>query len=405
MNIDQTRAIEAQNMFAVYTKIHQPMVIVRGEGAYVWDAEGNRYLDLTSGGRAVTALGHCPPPVVKAICDQAARLIHMSNDFYTEPQMELARLLGEICVCKRVFFCNSGAEANEAAIKLARKHSRINHGPGKTEIVTMLGSFHGRTMATLAATGQSKYHADFEPLVPGFKHVEFNNVAALNAAVDDRTCAVMLEPVLGESGVYPATKEFMTACRKACDRHGALLILDEVQTGLGRTGKLFAYQHYDVTPDAITLAKALGSGMPIGAMLATDAAARAFAPGDHASSFGGGALAAAAALAGVRAILDGGVVENARQVGEHFLAGLMKLREKHPVITQARGLGMMAAADLAEPIAGAVRAACLRRKVLIQQVGDSMLRFIPALILTAAQAEGGLAVLDEALHEATSHGN
>jgi acetylornithine aminotransferase/acetylornithine/N-succinyldiaminopimelate aminotransferase len=402
MNIDQARAIEATNQFAVYTRIHQPMVIVCGEGVHVWDAEGNRYLDLVAGGRAVTALGHCPQPVVKAICEQAGRLIHMSNDFYTEPQMELARLLGEICVCKRVFLCNSGAEANEAAIKLARKHARIAHGPGKTEIVTMLGSFHGRTMATLAATGQPKYHADFEPLVPGFKHVEFNNVAALNAAVNDRTCAVMLEPVLGESGVYPASREFMAACRAACDRHGALLILDEVQTGLGRTGKLFAYQHYDVTPDVITLAKALGSGMPIGAMLATDAAARAFAAGDHASSFGGGALAAAAALAAVRAILDGGVAENARRVGERLLAGLQRLQQKHPVITQARGLGMMAAADLAQPIAGAVRAACRRRKALIQQVGDSMLRLIPALILTEAQADAGLTILDEALHEATN---
>jgi len=266
----------------------------------------------------------------------------------------------------------------------------------------MLGSFHGRTLATLAATGQPKYHADFEPLVPGFKHVEFNNVEALEAAVNERTCAVMLEPVLGESGVYPATKEFMAACRAACDRHGALLILDEVQTGLGRTGKLFAYEHYDVTPDAITLAKALGSGMPIGAMLATDEAATALMPYDHATSYGGGALAAAAALAGVRAIVEGGVVENARQVGARLLDGLKALAEKHSVISAVRGLGMMAAADLARPVAPSVRAACLKRNVLVQQVGDSMLRFIPPLILTADQADAGLAVLDEAIEEAAS---
>jgi len=402
MNYDDARAIEAHNMFAVYTKIRQPMVIVRGEGAYVWDSEGNRYLDLVSGGRAVTALGHCPPAVVEAIREQAGRLIHMSNDFFTEPQMELAKLLAQLCVCKRAFFCNSGAEANEAAIKLARKRARLHHGPDKYEIVTMLGSFHGRTLATLAATGQPKYHADFEPLVPGFKHVEFNNVEALEAAVNDRTCAVMLEPVLGESGVYPATKEFMAACRAACDRHGALLILDEVQTGLGRTGKLFAYEHYDVTPDAITLAKALGSGMPIGAMLATDEAATALMPYDHATSYGGGALAAAAALAGVRAIVEGGVVENARQVGARLLDGLKALAGKHSVISAVRGLGMMAAADLARPVAPSVRAACLRRNVLVQQVGDSMLRLIPPLILTADQADAGLAVLGEAIGEAAS---
>ncbi|UCH33638.1 MAG: aspartate aminotransferase family protein [Armatimonadota bacterium] len=402
MNQDEARAIESQNMFAVYAKIRQPMVITRGDGAYVWDSEGNRYLDLVAGGRAVTALGHCPAPVVQAICEQAGRLLHMSNDFYTEPQLELAHLLGQVCHCTRAFFCNSGAEANEAAIKLARKHARVNYGPDKTEIVTMLKSFHGRTMTTLAATGQPKYHGDFQPLMPGFKHVEFNNVEALHAAVDDRTCAVMLEPVLGESGVYPATPEFMTACREACDRYGALLILDEVQTGLGRTGKLFAYEHYDARPDAITLAKALGSGMPIGAMLATDEAAQAFVPGDHASSFGGGALAAAAALAGVRAIIEGGVVENARDIGAHFAAGLKRLAEQHPVVTEVRGLGMMAAADLGDPVASHVRSACLRRGVLIQIVGDSMLRFIPPLILTAAQADAGLSALDEALAEAAA---
>ncbi len=399
MNYDQARAIESQHMFRVYEKLRQPMVIVRGEGAYVWDDQGNRYLDLVAGGRAVTALGHCPPAVVEAIREQAGRLIHMSNDYFTEPQMELARLLGELCACKRVFFCNSGAEANEAAIKLARKYARVNHGPDKFETVTALGSFHGRTMATLAATGHPKYHADFMPLVPGFTHVEFNNIAALQQAVGDRTCAVMMEPVLGESGAYPATPEFMTACRDLCDRHGALLILDEVQTGLGRTGKLFAYEHYDVRPDIITLAKALGSGMPIWAMLATDEASQAFGPTDHASSFGGGALAAAAALAGVRTIIEQGIADNAAQVGAHLLAGLRKLAAKHAVVTAVRGLGMMLAADLARPIAAQVRAGCVRRKVLIQQVGDSMLRFIPPLILTAQQADDGLAVLHEALSE------
>ncbi|HUT75640.1 MAG TPA: aspartate aminotransferase family protein [Armatimonadota bacterium] len=399
MNYDQARAIESRNMFAVYEKIRQPMVMARGEGAYVWDTQGNRYLDLVSGGRAVTALGHCPPAVVEAVREQAGRLLHMSNDYFTEPQMELARLLGEVCVCPRVFFCNSGAEANEAAIKLARKHARTHHGPDQFEIVTMLGSFHGRTMATLAATGQPKYQAEFAPLVPGFKHVEFNHTAALEQAVNERTCAVMLEPVLGESGVYPATAAFMRACRGACDRVGALLILDEVQTGLGRTGKLFAYEHYDVRPDVITLAKALGSGMPIGAMLATDEAATAFAPSDHASSFGGGALAAAAALAGVRTIIDQRIADNAARIGARLLAGLQNLAAKYPVITAVRGIGMMLAADLAQPVAAEVRAACLRRSVLIQVVGDSMLRFIPPLILAAEQADAGLAALDEALGE------
>jgi acetylornithine/N-succinyldiaminopimelate aminotransferase len=402
LDYEQARTIEADNMFSVYTKIRQPMLIVRGEGCYVWDSDGNRHLDLTSGGRAVTALGHCPPAVVDAIREQAGRLIHMSNDFFTEPQMKLAKLLGSVCVCKRAFFCNSGAEANEAAIKLARKYARITHDADKIEIVTMLGSFHGRTHATLAATGQPKYQAEFAPLVPGFKHVEFNNTEALAEAVNERTAAIMLEPILGESGVYPATPEFMRACRDACDRYGALMILDEVQTGLGRTGKLFAYEHYDVTPDIITLAKALGSGVPIGAMLATDEAARGFAPYDHASSYGGGALAAAAALACVRTTIEDRIVDNAREVGLHFLDGLRQLAGKHSVIGDTRGLGMMAAADLTQPLAAQVRAGCLRRKVLIQAVGDSMLRFIPALILTAEQADVGLAVLDEALAEAVS---
>ena len=396
MNTDEARQLERTYLLNLYPPIRMPMVIARGEGARLWDTDGKEYLDFVSGGRAVTGLGHCHPKVAAAIRRQAENLVHVSNDFYTEPQLRLAERLSRL-FGGRCFFCNSGAEAVETAIKLARKHGYKTSGPDKHEIVSALKSFHGRTFGALAATGQPKYHQGFQPLPSGFVHVPFNDVEALRGAVSARTCGVLLEPILGESGVYPATPEFLKAARELCNRNGAALMLDEVQTGLGRTGKMFAYQHYDVEPDVITLAKALGGGVPIGAIIAREPVASAFEPGDHASTFGGGPLPAAAALAALEVIEDEGLVENAAQVGEHLAQGLRAVQQKTSLVTEIRARGLMIAVDLAAPVAGRVKQECTARGLLINTVGDQMLRLIPPLVLSVEQAESGLGILGEVL--------
>jgi acetylornithine/N-succinyldiaminopimelate aminotransferase len=397
VRIDEARALEQQCMLNLYPPIRMPMVIARGEGARLWDTEGNEYLDFISGGRAVTGVGHCHPKVVAAIREQAGTLLHVSNDFYTEPQLRLAARLSQLTGGGRCFLCNSGAEANEAAIKLARKHGHETGGPDKYEIVCAEKSFHGRTLATITATGQPKYQHGFEPLPEGFRYVPFNDVAALRRAVTERTCAVLLEPVLGESGVYPATEEFLNTAREQCDAVGAALVLDEVQTGVGRTGRMFAYEHYGLTPDIITLAKGLAGGIPIGAMIAREPVAAAFAPGDHASTFGGSALPAAAALAVLDVIEEEGLLARADTLGRRLVAGLEALREKHALITDIRGRGLMVAVDLAEPVAGRVRSECAARGLFVITVGDSMLRLLPPLVLTDEQADRGLHLLGEAI--------
>ncbi len=396
MDYREAQEYERGYLLDLYAPIRMPMVIVRGEGATLWDSEGKQYLDFVSGGRAVTGVGHCHPRVTAAIREQAGKLLHVSNDFYTEPQLLLARRLSEL-FSGRCFFCNSGAEANEAAIKLARKYGYKTAGEHKHEIVSALKSFHGRTLASLAATGQPKYHEGFRPLPEGFVHVPFNDVAALREAVGENTCAVMLEPILGESGVYPATEEYLKAARELCAKYGAALIFDEVQTGLGRTGKWFAYQHYGVEPDVITLAKGLGGGVPIGAMLAREPVAGAFQPGDHASTFGGSALPAAAALATLEAIEEEGLIENAARVGGLLAERLESLRGRYGLITEVRARGMMIGIDLAKPVALRVKEECLRRGLVIITVGDQMLRLLPPLVLTEEQAEQGLNILEQAL--------
>jgi len=395
LKIDEARALEASYMLNLYPPIRMPMVIARGEGARLWDTEGKEYLDFVSGGRAVTGLGHCHPKIVSAICDQAHTLLHVSNDFYTEPQLRLAERLSTLFP-GRCFLCSSGAEANEAAIKLARKHGYATEGPEKCEIVSALKSFHGRTFGALAATGQPKYHRGFEPLPQGFKHVPFNDVEALRRAVTPRTCAVLLEPILGESGVYPAEPAFLSAARDLCDANGAALILDEVQTGLGRTGRMFAYQHYNVEPDIITLAKALGGGIPVGAMIARDPVASAFEPGDHAATFGGSPLPAAAALAALQVIQDEGLVENAAIVGDRLMQGLEAMHEKNHVVTEIRARGVMIGVDLWQPKAIRVKEICAELGLLINTVGDQMLRLLPPMILSAEEADTGLALMDKA---------
>jgi len=396
LNIDEAKALERACLLNLYTPIRMPMVIARGEGARLWDTEGREYLDFVSGGRAVTGLGHCHPKVVEAIRQQAGKLIHVSNDFFSEPQLLLAQRLSEL-FGGRCFFCNSGAEAVEAAIKLARKHAYKAVGPDKHHVITVLRSFHGRTMGALAATGQPKYQQAFQPLPAGFVHVPFNDVAALEAAVDARTCAVMLEPILGESGVYPATAEYLAAARRLCDTHRAVLIFDEVQTGLGRTGKMFAYQHYDVEPDVMALAKGLGGGVPIGAMLAREPVASSFEPGDHASTFGGSPLPAAVAVAVLDAIRDENLLSRAAAIGERLAEGLKVIQEKTPLVTEVRARGLMIAVDLARPVAARAKAECLARGLLLITVGDQMLRLLPPMVLSKEQADRGLAILAEVL--------
>lgn len=396
MDSDEARALEHSYLLNLYPPIRMPMVMARGEGARLWDTAGREYLDFVSGGRAVTGVGHCHPKVVGAIREQAERLLHVSNDFYTEPQLRLAQRLSGL-FGGRCFFCNSGTEAVEAAIKLARKHGYRSAGPQKHEVVSALKSFHGRTFGALAATGQPHYHEGFQPLPPGFRHVPFNDVEALRRAVNDSTCAVLLEPILGESGVYPATPEYLAAAREACRANGAVLILDEVQTGLGRTGKLFAYQHYEVEPDIITLAKGLGGGVPIGAMLAREPVASAFEPGDHASTFGGSPLAAAAANAVLDAIEEYDLVANAGHIGEVLAQGLAAVRQKSQLVGDIRTRGLMIGIDLTRPVAALVKAECAARGLLIITVGDQMLRLLPPMVLTEAEAERGLGILSEVL--------
>lgn len=368
---------------------------VRGEGALMWDADGKEYLDFVSG-IAVNNLGHCHPEVVDAICRQANKFIHCSNLYYIEPQVLLAKLLAENSAMDKAFFCNSGAEANEAAIKLARKYAKIKHGTEKVEIVTALNSFHGRTLAAITATGQPKYQKGFEPLPGGFKYVPFNDLDALEQAVGPATCAVMLEPVQGEGGVNVASRYYLEGVQMLCREHGALLIFDEVQTGLGRTGRFLACQHYGIAPDILTLAKALGGGFPIGATLATDDVAAAFQPGDHASTFGGNPLACAAALAAVDLLTTGGVVENAAAVGAYMYDQLVELAGRYDYVKEVRGLGLLLGIELHLEGKDIVDG-CREKGLLINCVNNNVLRFIPPLTITRQDVNRAVGILEEVM--------
>lgn len=353
-----------------------PLVPVRGEGCRVWDADGKEYLDFLAG-VAVNNLGHCHPKVVEALRTQAAEMIHCSNYYHIPNQIELAELLCAHSFADKVFFCNSGAEANEAAIKLARKHAREKTGDAERYgIITALASFHGRTMATISATGQEKVQKFFDPLLHGFTYVPFDDAAALEAAVTPTTCAVMLEPIQGEGGVVVPSADYFRKVREICDRHGLLLIFDEVQVGIGRTGKLFAHEHFDVTPDIMTLAKALAGGAPIGAMLARDEIAASFSPGTHGSTFGGNPLVTAAGLAAVRAVLEEGLLNRAEEMGEYLVGELERLKGKYDIITDVRGIGLMVGMELSVP-AGDIVLKGLERGVLLNVAQDRVLRFVP----------------------------
>ena len=387
---------ESDGKFLMNTYGERAAALVRGKGTRVWDAEGKEYLDLITG-IAVSTLGHCHPKVIEAIVKQAETLIHVSNLYYTLPQIELAKALVENSFAEKVFFSNSGAEANEAAIKLSRKFDSCDdEKPGRYEIITMEGSFHGRTLATLTATGQEKIKAGFGPLVSGFKCVPFNDLGAVEKAVGDETIAIMVEPVQGEGGDRVAEKEYIIGLREMCDRRDLLLIFDEVQCGLGRTGKLFAYEHYGITPDIMTLAKPVGGGLPLGVTLATEKVAQVFQPGSHASTFGGNPVACSAGVATIKVILEENLVERAHVLGDYLVNKLCELRRKHPAIIDVRGKGLMVGIELSSPCKEIVKQ-CVLKGVLLNCTAETFIRFLPPLIVTEEEIDTGIAVLDEVL--------
>lgn len=380
------------------TYARHDLVLVRGSGCRLWDADGREYLDFV-GGIAVCNLGHCPDDLAEVLYRQARDLVHVSNLYYTEPQVRLAELLTGSSFADKVFFCNSGAEANEAAIKLARKYSRERHGAGRYGIITMKGSFHGRTMATLSATGQEKVHHGFEPLVDGFHFVEFDNVDAVAAAVDGTICAVLVEPIQGEGGVRIPGPDYLARLRRLCSERNLLLIYDEVQVGMGRTGALFAYEHEGVAPDIMTLAKALGNGLPIGAMLTTNHVAEAFTPGSHASTFGGTPLVTAVACEVLKRISDPTFLERVRTVGAYFRERLQALQARHPrLVREVRGRGLIAGMELEVPGKDVVRR-CQELGFLINCTVDTVLRFVPPLIVSEAEIDRLIQALDTAFSE------
>ncbi len=370
-----------------------PVCLVRGEGSWIWDAEGRRFLDFFPGW-GCNLLGHCPPRVVEAVRDQVGQLIHVPNTWYIEAQGAFAQALSERSFGGLCFFCNSGAEANEAAIKMAKAYG---HASGRTKIVTMEGGFHGRTYAALTATAQPKYHAGFEPMVPGFSYVPYNDLEALEAALDDQTAAVMVEPIQGEGGVNLPADGYLQGLRRICDAKGVLLILDEVQTGLGRTGEWFAYQHYGIEPDILTCAKALAAGVAAGVAIARPGVATALKPGMHASTFGGNPIACRAGLAAIETIEADGLLERGRQVGERFRSHFLRWKDEMPgLIRDVRIMGVMIGLELSVD-ATSVVADCLDQGLLINATHGTVVRLLPALNLTDDQVDEGCAILLEAL--------
>ena len=393
MLTEEIQQIVSEYVMNTYDRL--PLAITRGRGCHVYDAEGREYLDCVAG-IAVNTLGYGHPDLVAAIERQVRHLIHTSNLYYTEPQGQLARRLVEQSFADKVFFCNSGAEANEAAIKLARRYAHQQFGPGRSEMVTMVNSFHGRTLATLTATGQTKVQEGFDPLLPGFTHVPINNFEALEKAVSDRTAAVMLELIQGEGGVVMADRAYLRAVRDLCTQKDILLIVDEVQTGMGRTGTLFAYDQFGIQPDVMTLAKGLGGGLPIGACLATNKVAEVFGPGTHASTFGGNPLACAAALEVLRILLDGGELERSREKGLYLEKGLQALKEGIPLIKDVRGMGLLQGIELTIDGKSIVKD-CLARRLMINCTMGQVLRLVPPLIIQIGEIDHLLTVLSDVL--------
>lgn len=384
-----------QYLMATYARF--PLVLKQGKGATVVDVDGKRYLDFVSG-IAVDSLGHCDPRLVKALQKQAAQLLHISNLYYNLPQIELAKLLVTNSFADKVFFCNSGAEANEAAIKLARKFAKEKRDPSRFEIIATQGSFHGRTLATVTATGQEKYQKGFDPLLPGFRHVPYGDPEAIEKAIASQTAAVLLEPIQGEGGVRVPPKGYLTKVREICDRHGLLLILDEVQTGIGRTGRLFAYEHERVAPDIMTLAKGLGGGVPIGAMLASAEVAASFTPGSHASTFGGNPLVCAAGIAVIKQIAKEAFLKGVRDKGGYLMKKLGQLQKTTSVIKEVRGAGLIVAIDLTIPAVDVINKA-MAQGLLLNRTSDQTLRFVPPLTVRKSEIDQMVDLLTEILTE------
>jgi acetylornithine/N-succinyldiaminopimelate aminotransferase len=385
--------IELFDKYVIANYGRLPRVIVKGQGCYMYDADGNKILDMFPGW-AVSSIGHCHPKVVEAIRKQAGELLHIDNTFYSEPQGKLAKLLSERAFGGKCFFCNSGAEANEAAMKLARLYTPKE----KYKFITAEGSFHGRTFATLTATAQPKHHEGLLPLLPGFTYVPFNDVTALESAFSDEIAAVLIEPIQGEGGINLATKEYMQAIRELCNQKGTLMIVDEVTTGIGRTGKWFGYQHFDVEPDIMTMAKSLGGGMAIGAMMAKEEVAASLVPGKHATTFGGNAIACAAAIAVIEAIEEDNLMENAAKLGQYTKDKLTELKQKHFIIDTVRGIGLMIGVQLTGPGKEIVDK-CLENGLRINCTQGTVLRFMLPMIVTKEQIDEAIEIFDAVLTE------
>ncbi len=373
-----------------------PIVIAKGKGCTLWDSDGKKYTDFVAG-IAVCNLGHAHPQVSKALCMQADTLFHVSNLYYTIPQVDLAYWLTENSFADRVFFCNSGAEANEAAIKLARKYFKEKGETGRYRIISMEQSFHGRTMATLSATGQDKIKQGFEPVLEGFDYVPFNDITALRKTIGPSTCAVLIEPIQGEGGVRCPDPDYLKLVRQVCDDTGILLIFDEIQTGMGRTGRLFAYEHFGITPDIMTLAKALANGLPIGAMLAREEVADAFGPGSHASTFGGTPVVTAASLEVVRVLSEEKIIDHCKNIGAYFKDRLSWLKDRHEVIEDVRGRGLLLGMKLRME-GDQIVASCMEKGFLINCIQGNILRFIPPLIIEKHEIDALVACLDEVIN-------
>jgi predicted acetylornithine/succinylornithine family transaminase len=385
MSQDTKTLLEWANRYLLGNYARAPLCLVRGEGVRVWDTDGKEYLDFV-GGIAVDALGHCHPKIVGAIREQATTLLHVSNLYQIPSQIHLAKLLCEHSFADRAFFCNSGTEANEAAIKLSRKYAKETFASDRVDIVTMRGAFHGRTMGALSATPTEKYQQGFEPLLPGFKYVPFGDLRAAERAVDNRTAAVLVEPVQGEGGVHVVPDGYLAGLRRLCDESGALLMFDEIQTGLGRTGRLWAYEHWSVAPDVMTLAKALASGIPIGAMLVREHCARALAAGTHGTTFGGNPFATTVGVATVTTMLEDKLPEHADRVGGHLFERLREVARRTPAIKVVRGKGLLVGMELDRP-AGPVVAACRDQGLLVLTAGDTVLRMTPPLVVQEADVD------------------
>lgn len=393
--------IKMADDFIMQTYKRIPVVITRGKGVYLWDDAGRKYMDFL-GARGAANTGYSNPDVIRAVTGQAKKLMLVTNDFYTRPQAEFARMLVKHSCADRVFFCNSGAEANEGAIKLSRLYSYRSYGQGRYVIVSAHNSFHGRTYGALSATAQRKYQAGFGPMVPGFRSVAFNDPDDMTAALGDDVCAVILEPVQGEGGVYPATREYIRLVRDITQKKDILFIMDEVQVGLGRTGRLFAYENYGIRPDIVTIAKSIAGGMPMAAFLASKKAAACLDYGTHGTTFGGAPISAAAGLAAIRYIIGHRLPENARKLGRAALRRLLRIREHYPgVIKDIRGLGLIIGIEMSgNALASRIFDLCLENGLIVNVTGGNIVRFLPPLVITGSELGKGLDIFEDAVRRA-----